>query len=132
MLGGGEPLACHRESSTGPPERIVTAASMTERLVLHPAAALIKRSVGELDDMEGVSDLGGAGQHRAEHRPIRGRQIKRCPLDPGAPRRIAISEPATRPSTVAARHDIEELTAAQDLDFRLELTDPPTRLAQFA
>ena len=60
---------------------------MAERLVLHPAAHLIELGVGQLDEMKRIGDLGGVGQHRVEHRPIRAGQIERRPLDRVAPRR---------------------------------------------
>ena len=52
---------------------------MTECVVLHAAPALIERGVGELHDMERISDLDGVGQHRVEHRPIRRRTDRALP-----------------------------------------------------
>jgi len=52
MLIEGESLGCHAEPATHPPERIVLAASMTTRLVLHPSPALIEGGVREPHDLE--------------------------------------------------------------------------------
>ena len=71
------------QQATAAVERVGLAAAMAERLVLHPAAHLVELGVGQLDEMERIGDLGGVGQHRVEHRPIRPGQIERRPLDRG-------------------------------------------------
>ena len=46
--------------------------------------------------MKRIGDLDGVGQHRVEHRPIRGRQIQRRPPDPVAPAVGPGGEPGAR------------------------------------
>ena len=112
VLVGGEPLAGDREPAACSPQRVVASVAVAEGLVLHTTAALVERGVGELHDVERIGDLVGVGQHRVEHRPVRGGQIERRPLDLGPPGVVAGGEPAARLDTVAARHDVEELAAA--------------------
>ena len=59
------------QQASTPIQRIVFAAPMPARLVLHAAAALIEFVVREFHDMERVRDLDGVGEHRVEHRAIR-------------------------------------------------------------
>lgn len=125
----GELLGGHHEAPPGTEQRVVLAAAMAERLVLHAAPALVERGVGELDDMERVGDLDGVWEHRVEHGPIGGRQVERRPLDPRTPRFGPPGEPAARLSAVAALNDVEQLSGA-DVDdlgrpaLRAELPDP--------
>ena len=85
---------------------------MAERLVLHPAPALIQRLVGEPHHVERVSDLHGVGEHRVEHRLVGRRQVQRRPADPGPPRLGSGGEPGARPRRVTPGDDVEELPAA--------------------
>ena len=73
------------QESACPVERVVLAAPVTERLVLDPPPALVQLGVGELHEMKRVGDLGGVGDHRVEHGPVRARQVKGRPPDPAAP-----------------------------------------------
>lgn len=58
------------QKSPGPVKRIVFVASMPERVVLNATANLVKDPVGELDQMERISNLDRVGKHRVEHRLI--------------------------------------------------------------
>src|SRR6202022_2305022 len=58
------------QQAATPIQRIVCAATMTERLVLHPSATLIELLVRELHDMKRVCDLGGVGEHRVDNAPL--------------------------------------------------------------
>lgn len=127
MLLGREPLAGDREPPTGPVERIILAASVTERLVLDASSALIEGPVRQLDNMERVRNLGGVGEHRVEHRAIAGRQIERRPLDPVAPSIVTCGEPAARLGSISPGHDVEELSSAHVDDLgRPQLVAEPT------
>ena len=99
-------------------ERIVFAASMAERLVLHPAAALIELVVRELHDMERVGDLDGVGQHRVEHRPIRARQIQRRPRDVRPPRRRCVRRATGTAPTLLRPGTTSSSCPARDVDDR--------------
>ena len=115
VLDVGEALAGDRQPAPGTPQRIVTAAAMSEGLVLHPTPTLIESGVGKLHDVEWIRDLDGVREHRVEHRPIGGRQIERRPLDPSSPLVTAFGQPSARPCSVPAWDDIEELPSA-DID----------------
>ncbi len=110
-----EALVCDRQQSAGSVERIVAAAAVTERVVLHAAADLVEDPVRELDQMERIRDLGGVREHRVEHAAIRTRQIQRRPSDRRQPLLGPLREPGARPSRVTASDDVEQL-AVFDID----------------
>ena len=59
------------QQPSAPIERVVFAAPMTARLVLHAAAALVEFVVREFHNVERIRDLDSVRQHRVEHQPIR-------------------------------------------------------------
>src|SRR5690625_5788751 len=59
LLARREALPPGAENMTDPVERLALAAAMPESLLLDPAADVIDRCAGELDDMEGVQHAGG-------------------------------------------------------------------------
>ncbi len=112
------------KQSAGPVERVRLAAPVTEGLVLDPPAALI--GVGELHEMERIGDLGGVGDHRVEHRPVRAGQIERRPTDLLEPRVAALGEPSARLGGAATRNNIEQ-PAGGDIHDRCRPPLPPPR-----
>ena len=82
---------------------------MAERVVLHPAPALIERRVGDAHHVKRVGDLDGVGEHRVEHGPIRADRSSVAQRDPGPPRLGLGGEPAARLNAVATRDDVEQL-----------------------
>jgi len=63
-------LLGHRQQSAGPVEGVTLAATVPEHLVLDPAPGLVHPLVGQLDDVELVGHLGGAGQAGVEDRLV--------------------------------------------------------------
>lgn len=59
------------EQPPGPVQRIRFVTPMAERVVLHPASALIELGVRQLHEMERISDLDRGGEHRGEHQAPR-------------------------------------------------------------
>lgn len=59
------------EQPPGPVKRIGFVTPMAERVVLHPAAALIELGVCQLHDMERISDLDRIGEHRGQRQAPR-------------------------------------------------------------
>ena len=64
------------EQAAGSIQRVVSVATVAERLVLHPPPALVQLGVGELHQVKRIGDLDRLGQHRVEHRTIGTREIQ--------------------------------------------------------
>ncbi len=113
-----ETLVAHREQPPRPIERIFLVASMSEGVLLDPAAHVIVAGVRELDQLERVRDLHGVGQRVVERLAIRTRQIQRSPLDAIPPRLVAVLEPARRRLRAAPLDHIDQLRPRGDIDDR--------------
>lgn len=103
----GEAPLGHHQPAPAAIERVVFVAAMTEGLVLHPTSALVQGDVREMDDVIRIGDLGGVGEHRVEHHPIRTGQVQRRPTHPVTPRLGWGSEPCAH--RVEPIDDIEQL-----------------------
>ncbi|MEZ5240829.1 MAG: hypothetical protein R2696_03730 [Microthrixaceae bacterium] len=98
-------------------ERVVFAASVPERLVLHPTTALVEAAVRELAHVERISDLGRVGQRVVERLAVRPRQVQR-PQRIAAPRLRAGLQPRRGRLRGAALDHIEQLRRTVEGDDR--------------
>lgn len=103
------------QQAAGPIQRVVLAASMTERLGLDPTATLIQLGVRQPDDVKWVGHLGGVGHHGVEHLAVRSGQVQRGPLDAVPPLGRSLCEPVDRSPGAASLDDVEELPSS-DVD----------------
>ena len=101
-----------REEPPAPVQRVVLAASVAERVVLHPAPALIHRGVGDLDQMERIRDLPSGREHRVEDFAIGTGQIQRGPLDRVEPGFRAAGQPGDGWCGVSAFDHVEQDTSS--------------------
>jgi len=108
---------CDRHQLADPKQRVSIAAPVAEGVVLDAAAGLVEHEVRQLDDVKWIGNLSCVREHRVEHRPIRARQIQRCPLDRLTPCGGLLGEPCAPCGGVATWDDIEELTAGDVNDL---------------
>ncbi len=101
FVGGGEQAA-------GSIQRIVSAAPMTQRFVLDPAAASVELGVDELDEMERVGHLHSVGQDVLEGLAMGARQVQHPVADRLTPLGGTSSEPPGRSGGAASRDDVEK------------------------
>ena len=109
-----EAFVGHGEQAAAPVERIVLAAPMAERLVLHPAATLVE-TPGSPGARRGTGRRPGRRRGASCRTPTcRAGQIQGRPGDPGPPRSRSGGEPGARPRRVTTRHDVESCPAHID------------------
>jgi hypothetical protein len=106
-----EAFVGHDQQPPGAPQRLRLAAAVPQRLVLDPAADLVKPLVGGPDHVEGVGDLLSVGQHRVRHRPVGPGQVQGDPLDPVPPALGTRGEPSACRSGVTALYDVQQLVS---------------------
>lgn len=99
-------------------ERVVTAATVAEGLVLDAAPALVELGVRVLHQMERISDLRGVRERVGEGLAVGARQVQHAPCDAVAPRLRLGFQPRQGTGGGAARDHVEQLGRASDIDDR--------------
>jgi hypothetical protein len=127
MLGPAAAAESFIGSGQQPPrpvERVVFAATMPEGLILDPASDPVETLVGEVDEMERISDLDRVGQDRVEHFAVR---PDRSSVAHRSRSRHACGRAASHAAGADAvrSDDVEELTPSDIDDLRGPLLTPP-------
>ena len=108
----GDAFGGFEQQPAYPVEGVVLGAPPAGGLVLHAAAHVVDRRVGELDDVERVGDLSGVGQRVGEGLAVRARQVHHPPAHPSSPSRGPRLDPSGGPFGAAARNDVQQHAAA--------------------
>ena len=112
-----EPFGAGEQQLADPIQRVGLAATVAERLVLHPAADLIDAAVADPHDVERVSDTAGVIEVRGQPGTERLGQIGGHHLDPRQPGRVGVGGPSPQVSSAVAFDHV-------DHDVPLEIDQP--------
>src|SRR5699024_6817492 len=108
LLARREALPPGAENMTDPVERLALAAAMPESLLLDPAAHVIDRCAGELDDVEGVQHAGGVLELVIDRVLVALERVQRRDLDSLAELIAAFVQPVAVCLTGSTRDQVQE------------------------
>src|SRR3546814_240269 len=107
-------------------ERVVLAAPMTEGLVLHPASALVQLLVGQLGDVERISDLANMAEAFVEDLAVGARHVQHTPTDRAIPGFGMIVEPLRRLDRRASLDALDQIRQPAGTVAVHDSAAPPT------
>ncbi|CAM4110766.1 hypothetical protein HEMA109418_09415 [Helcobacillus massiliensis] len=108
LLTRREAFPSSAENMTDPIERLALAASAAEGLLLDPAADIIDRSPGELDDVERIQHAGGALELVIDRVLVSLERVQRRDLDPLAELIAPLVEPVSVGLAGSARDQVQQ------------------------
>ena len=108
LLAQREAFPSGAENMTDPIEGVALAATVTEGLLLDPAADVIDRSAGEFDDVERIQHAGGVPELVIDRVPVSLERVQRRDLDSLAELIAALVEPVAVGLAGSAGDEVEE------------------------
>ena len=129
VAGFAEALVGRNQQPARPPQRVILAVAVTERVVLGAAADLVDAVVRQADHVERIGDLADLGQRHVEGAPIRPREIQDTPVDALTPRLRLRQQAADRSLSVTTRDNVEQLAPGHVHDRGAPPAGPPGALA---